>query len=79
MHNPKIYAKIKLSLMKLFSSKYSLCLYEILVDYHNIKQTPIIPLEDFRKLMGVGKTKYQEFKRFSIRVIKPAISEVQTI
>lgn len=79
MQNPNIYAKIKLSLMKLFSSKYSLCLYEIFVDYHNIEQTPIIPLVDFRKLMGIEENKYTEFKRLSLRVIKPAMKEVESI
>ncbi len=79
LHQPNIYAKIKLSMMKLFSSKYSLCLYEIFIDYHNIGQTPIIPLDDFRKLMWIEKHQYAEFKRLSLRVIKPAISELSTI
>ncbi|WP_346391852.1 replication initiation protein [Sulfurimonas sp. NWX79] len=79
LHEPNIYAKIKLSTMKLFSSKYSLCLYEIFVDYQSIGQTPIIALDDFKKLMGVEKEKYKEFKRFSARVIKPAIEELSTI
>ena len=79
LHEPNIYAKIKLSTMKLFSSKYSLCLYEIFVDYQNIWQTPIIPLDDFKKLMWVDKEKYKEFKRFSSRVIKPAIKELSSI
>lgn len=65
--------------MKLFSSKYSLCLYEIFVDYQNIWQTPIIPLDDFKKLMGVDKEKYKEFKRLSSRVIKPAVKELISI
>jgi len=79
LYEPNIYAKIKLSTMKLFSSKYSLCLYEIFVDYQNIGQTPIISLDDFKKLMGVEKEKYKEFKRFSARVIKPAIAELSSI
>lgn len=79
LSEPNIYAKIKLSTMKLFSSKYSLCLYEIFLDYHNIWQTPIIPLSDFRKLMGLDEYKYQEFKRLSARVIKPAIKELYDV
>jgi len=65
--------------MKLFSSKYSLCLYEIFIDYINIGQTPIIPLQDFRKLMGIEENKYTEFKRLSTRVIKPALKELSSI
>lgn len=79
LHQPNIYAKIKLSLMKLFSSKYSLCLYEIIIDYHNIWQTPVIMIEDFRKLMWLKETQYIEFKRLSIRVIKPALAEISSI
>lgn len=79
LHQPNIYAKIKLSTMKLFSSKYSLCLYEIFIDYHNIGQTPIIPLQDFRTLMGIEDHKYTEFKRLSTRVIKPALKELSSI
>ncbi len=79
LHQPNIYAKIKLSMIKLFSSKHSLCLYEIFIDYHNIWQTPIISLDDFRKLMGVEDHQYKEFKRLSMRVIKPAIKELSTI
>jgi len=51
LYQPNIYAKIKLSMMLQFSSKYSLALYELLVDYQTIGQTPVILLEDFRKLM----------------------------
>ena len=79
LHQPNIYAKIKLSMMKLFSSKYSLCLYEIFIDYHNIWQTPIISLNDFRKLMWIEKHQYVEFKRLSLRVIKPAVDELSSI
>ncbi len=65
--------------MKLFTSKYALCLYEIFIDYHNIGQTPVISLYDFRKLMGIEKHQYKEFKRLSLRVIKPALKELSTI
>jgi len=65
--------------MKLFSSKYALCLYEIFIDYHNIGQTPIITLDDFRKLMGIEAHQYTEFKRLSLRVIKPALEELSAI
>ncbi len=79
LHQPNIYAKIKLSMMKLFSSKYALCLYEIFIDYHNIWQTPVISLDEFRKLMGIEESQYTEFKRLSLRVIKPALKELNAI
>lgn len=79
LHQPNIYSKIKLSTMKLFSSKYSLCLYEIFIDYEKIWQTPQISLWDFRKLMWIEDTQYLEFKRLSLRVIKPALVELNSI
>lgn len=79
LHQPNIYSKIKLSTMKLFSSKYSLCLYEIFIDYEKIWQTPQISLWDFRKLMWIEDTQYLEFKRLSLRVIKPALEELNSI
>ena len=79
LHKPNIYSKLNLNLIKLFSSKYSLCLYELAIDYMKIKCTPFIPLDIFKKLMGVEKNKYSEFKRLKQRVISPAIKELNTI
>ena len=79
LHQPNIYAKLDLSVMKLFSSKYSLALYELFIDYVKIWQTPIISLGDFKKLMGVEEFQYTEFKRLSLRVIKPALKEVNEL
>jgi hypothetical protein len=44
-----------------------------------INQTPFIPLDIFRQLMGVDKNKYTEFKRLKARVIDPSIKELNTI
>jgi len=79
LHQPNIYSKLNLNLIKLFSSKYSLCLYEIAIDYMKIKVTPFIPLDIFKKLMWVEKNKYSEFKRLKQRVIEPSIKELNTI
>ncbi len=79
LHQPNIYAKLELSVMKLFTSKYSLALYELFIDYAKIWQTPIISLSDFKKLMGIEEFQYTEFKRLSLRVIKPALKEVNEL
>jgi plasmid replication initiation protein len=65
-------------MMRLFKSKFSLILYEIIIDYQNISQTPIILLDDFKKIMGVSD-KYSEFKRLNARVISIAINEINSI
>jgi len=76
--NPNIYARLNLSLINSFSSKYALNLYELFCDYKSISQTPNIRLLDFKKLMGV-EDKYDEFKTLSNRVIKPALKEVNKL
>lgn len=76
--NPNIYARLNLSLINSFSSKYALNLYELFCDYKSICQTPNIKIEDFKKLMWV-EHKYDEFKTLSNRVIKPALYEVNQL
>ena len=78
LHQPNIYAKLDMSLMKLFQSKYSLCLYELFVDYKNIRQTPVINIKDLRLLLWVWD-KYEEFKRLNAKVIAPALAEINDI
>ena len=80
LHNPKMYAKINLSMQNRFSSKYSLALYELAIDYFmrdkNIGQTPFIKLERFRQLMGIEKDEHKTFKVLNRDVIKKSIIEI---
>lgn len=80
LYNPTMYARINFSLQNKFSSKYALALYELCVDYFDVKrsqgETPYISLEKFRELMGVDKSEYTEFKRLSKRVIYDPIEEI---
>ena len=80
LYNPNVYAKINLSLQNSFKSKYSLAMYELFIDYFNIEkeigQTPMIPLEDFKKLMGLKEKEYPRFKYLNDRIIKRAIKEI---
>jgi len=79
LHAPNIYSKLNLSLVKLFSSKYSLSLYELSMDYIKINATPFVSISVFKKLMGVSRSQYTEFKRLKSRVIEPAIKELNTV
>lgn len=83
LHNPQMYAKISLSMQNKFGSKHALALYEMCVDYFDFKkgygETPYIPLDDFRELMGLGPNEYTEFKRLSIRVIRDPITELNEV
>ncbi len=42
-------------------------------------ETPFIPLETFRKLMGIADGMYPEFMRLNEKVLKPAIIEVNRV
>ncbi len=80
LHNPRIYAKINLRLQNRFKSKYALILWELCFDYfdesRNEGETPFIPLDTFRELMGIDDELYPEFKKLNKWVIKDPIKEI---
>lgn len=79
LHNPKVYARIMLSMQNTFSSKYEIALYELGIDYldekRGVGETPWINIEEFRSLMGLTNEEYKEFKSFSRKIVRgPAAS-----
>ena len=80
LYNPRIYTKLNLRLQNQFTSRYALILWELCFDYfdtvRNQGETPFIPLEKFRELMGLEKDEYLAFKALNQWVIKPAIEEI---
>jgi hypothetical protein len=83
LYNPKMYARISLSLQNLFQSKHTLALYELCIDYlheeSNLGQTPFISIQDFRKLMGIPEGMYPEFKKLNQYVIKEPLEEINGV
>ena len=83
LYNPTMYAKISLSLQNRFDSKHAQALWELCVDYlgsgREAGETPYIPLEQFRKLMGVAANMYPHYKSFSQWVLRPALKEVNAV
>ena len=83
LHNPNIYARISLSMQNKFDSKHALALWELCLDYldktKNYGETPFIPLEKFRELMGIGDDMYPEFKKLNKWVIKDPIEEINEV
>ena len=83
LHNPRVYAKLNLRLQNQFTSKYALVLWEVCFDYFDTDrdqgETPFIPLETFRELMGIEVSEYQTFKALNRDVIKPAIKEINAL
>jgi plasmid replication initiation protein len=80
LHNPRIYAKINLSMQNRFTSKHALALYEMFVDYFDVQrrygETPFISVSTFRQLMGLDDGEYGEFKLLNRWVIKDPIKEI---
>ena len=83
LHNPRIYAKLNLRLQNRFKSQYALVLWEVCFDYfdtdRNQGETPFVPLETFRELMGLEKGEYSVFKELNRNIIKPAIQEINDL
>ena len=83
LHNPRVYAKLNLRLQNRFTSKYALVLWEVCFDYFDADrqegETPFIPLETYRELMGVEADDYATFKSLNQWVIKPAIKEINDL
>ena len=83
LHNPRIYSKLNLRLQNRFKSQYALILWEVCFDYFDTDrsqgETPFIPLETFKELMGLDETDYPVFKVLSRDVIKSAIKEINTL
>ena len=83
LHNPHIYTKLNLRLQNEFKSRYALILWEICFDYFDTDrsrgETPFIPLETFRELMGIEADGYKTFKALSQFVLKSAIKEINAL
>ena len=83
LYNPRIYTKLNLRLQNRFTSRYALILWEICFDYfdtaRNHGETPFIPLNTFKELMGIALDDYPAFKTLNQRVIKPAIKEINDL
>src|SRR6266851_1463790 len=83
LYNPEVYAKLDLSLQNQFTSKYALALWELctqeLGGKRDYGESRFIPLDTFRKLMGIEEWEYASFKEVTRNVIKPAMTEVNRI
>lgn len=80
LYNPEIFARIDLRVQKRFSGNYALSLYENCYRFKSSGTTGVIPLDMWKKLMGVeaGGT-YEIFKNLNRKIIKPAIEEINQV
>lgn len=77
VYNPSEFAEIALRMQRVFRSEHALALYENTRRFLIQGETPWIPIETFRTLMGVNdKPYYDEYKYLNARLIKPAMQQV---
>ena len=83
LHNPRMYARISLSMQNKFTSKHAQALWEMCVDCldeaRNYGESRFILLEKYRELMGLGQTMYPVFKDLSKYVIKAPVEEINEV
>lgn len=73
---PNIYTPINIIMVASLKSKYSIILYELLRDYIDSPQIPILSIEKLKDLMGINSNQYNEFKNLKRLVINVAIKEI---
>ena len=80
LYNPRVYARLNLHLQNRFKRQYALVLWELCFDYFDTErgqgETPFIPLDTFRELLGIEHKEYPAFSIFNRAVIKPAVKEI---
>ncbi|WP_151710788.1 replication initiation protein RepM [Acinetobacter brisouii] len=58
------------------NSVYSARIYELLIQWRSIGETPIFELNTFREQLGIGINEYQRMDHFKSRVLESAIKEI---
>ena len=83
LYNPAMYARLDLSLQNRFESKHAQVLWELCTDYLGAAreqgETPFIPIDSYRKIMGVEEGGYPKFKEFNRRVVKAPVAEINRV
>jgi plasmid replication initiation protein len=80
LYNPRVFARINLSVQRNITRSYTLALYENCLRYLNVGSTGFIEVDTWRRLFGVyGDNVYKEFKHFNNKIVKPAISEINQV
>ncbi len=83
LHNPRIYTRLNLRLQNRFNGQYALILWEVCFDYFDTNrgtgETPFIPLEILRELLGIESNEYPLFPELNRTVIKPALKEINDL
>lgn len=76
-----VFAKLELEVLRAFTSKYALALYESVARRVRLKHVFMerFALDDFREIMGVEKGKLTTYGNLNQYAIKPALLEVNAL
>lgn len=81
LRESSVFGKLELEVMRAFSTKYALALYEALSRRvrlaHVFSET--FELEAFRELMGVPEGKLASYSNLNLKAIKPALAEINAL
>lgn len=81
LRDSTVFAKLELEVLRSFTSKYALALYEAVARRVRLKHvfTERFPLDDFRELLGVEQDKLTTYGNLNQYAIKPAVLEVNAL
>ena len=81
LKNSTVFAKLELEVLRAFTSKYALALYEAVARRVRLKHvfTERFALDDSRELLGVESDKLTTFGNLNQYAIKPALMEVNAL
>ena len=76
-----VFGKLELEVMRAFSTKYALALYEGLSRRVRLSSvfSEVFPLETFRELLGVPEGKLGTYSNLRLRAIDPAVEEINAL
>lgn len=81
LRDSTVFAKLELEVLRAFTSKYALALYEAVARRVRLQHifTERFSLDDFRDLLGVEPDKLTTFGNLNQFAIKPALTEVNAL
>lgn len=81
LKDSRVFAKLELEVLRAFSSKYALALYEAISRRVRLQHVCVesFDLDDFRDLLGVEDGKLMTFGNLNQYAIKPAVTEINAL
>ncbi|MEL6480018.1 MAG: replication initiation protein [Pseudomonadota bacterium] len=81
LRESSVFGKLELEVMRAFSTKYALALYEALSRRVRLSHvfSETFELDAFRELMGVPEGKLATYSNLNLKAIKPALAEINAL